>query len=303
MEGVDLEIGTLEIFVAAVEEKSLSRAAERASLVTSSASKRIAELERRLGVRLLDRHGRGVTPTPAGEVLYQQAKAILRQVTQARASLAAFSASGVPQIRLVANSSTVQQFLPREISAFAKIAPGARVDLTEAFSYDVARLVADGEADIGLYHAAHPAPGVISMPYRSDLEALVVPLGHPLSARTSLALEEALDFDFLGFFPRHSLEEFLLLAGPTLSRPLRVRAQVSNPEARCGLVREGLGVAIVPAAIARNHAARMGLAVIPLTDAWAHRQMWICIRNVDTLSATGRAFLAQLSSRAGEPPP
>lgn len=298
-----MEFSTLEIFVAAVEGKSLSKAAEKASLVTSAASKRISELERRLGVRLLERHGRGVSPTPAGEVLYQQAKAILRQVTQARASLAAFSASGVPQIRLVANSSTVQQFLPREISAFARVSPGARVDLTEAFSYDVARLVADGEADIGLYHAAHPAPGVTSMPYRSDLEALVVPLGHPLADRKSLALEDALDFDFLGFFPRHSLEEFMLLAGPTMSRPLRVRAQVSNPEARCGLVREGLGVAIVPAAIARNHAERMGLVVIPLTDFWAHRQMWVCVRNVETLSAGGQAFLAQLRGRAEEPPP
>ena len=298
-----MEFATLEIFVAAVEEKSLSRAAEKASLVTSAASKRVSELERRLGVRLLERHGRGVTPTPAGELLYQQAKAILRQVTQARTSLAAFSASGVPQIRLVANSSTVQQFLPREISAFAQVWPGARVDLTEAFSYDVARLVADGEADIGLYHAAHPAAGVVSMPYRTDLEALVVPVGHPLAERASLALEDALDFDFLGFFPRHSLDEFMALAGPTLSRPLRVRAQVSNPEARCGLVREGLGVAIVPLAIARNHAARLGLVVIPLTDAWARRQMWVCVRNAGALSATGQAFLAQLRSRAGEPPP
>ncbi|QHI96870.1 LysR family transcriptional regulator [Xylophilus rhododendri] len=298
-----MEFGTLEIFVAAVEEKSLSRAAERASLVTSAASKRISELERRLGVKLLDRHGRGVTPTPAGEVLYQQARAILRQVGQARTSLAAFSASGLPQIRLVANSSTVQQFLPREISAFAQVAPGARIDLTEAFSYDVPRLVADGEADIGLYHAAHPAAGVVSMRYRSDLEALVVPLGHPLAGRSSVALDDALDYDFLGFFPRHSLEEFLLLIGPGLSRPLRVRAQVSNPEARCGLVREGLGVAIVPSAIARHHAGRMGLAVIPMTDAWAHRQMWICVRDAAKLSSAGKAFLQQLQSRADEPPP
>lgn len=298
-----MEFGTLEIFVAAVEEKSLSRAAERASLVTSAASKRISELERRLGVRLLERHGRGVRTTPAGEVLYQQAKTILRQVTQARRSLAAFSASGLPQIRLVSNSSAVQQFLPREISAFARIAPGARVDLTEAFSYDVPRLVADGEADIGLYHAAHSASGVVSMPYRNDLEALVVPLGHPLAGRASLRIEEALDFDFLGFFPRHSLEEFLLLAGPSISRPLRVRAQVSNPEARCGLVREGLGVAIVPSAIARNHAQRLGLAVLPLEDAWARRQIWVCVRDAEKLSDAGRAFLAQLLSRADEPPP
>lgn len=289
-----MEFATLEIFVAAVEERSLSRAAERANLVTSAASKRIAELERRLGVRLLERHGRGVTPTPAGDLLFQQARAILRQVKQARASMAAFAGNGMQQIRLVANSSTVQQFLPHEISSFAKSAPESRVDLTEAFSYDVPRLVADGEADIGIYHAAHPAIGVVSWPYREDREVLVVPPGHPLASRGRLALEDALDYDFLGFFPRHSLEEFVLLAGSSLSRPPRVRAQVSNPEARCGLVREGLGVAVVPEAVARHHAARMGLVVLELSDAWAQRQMWVCVRSAEGLTSPARAFLAQL---------
>ncbi|MEF7615709.1 LysR family transcriptional regulator [Aquincola sp. MAHUQ-54] len=291
-----MEFSSLEILVAAIEEKSLSRAAERMHLVTSAASKRIAELERRLGTQLLHRHGRGVEPTPAGAMLYQQAKVILRNIAQARSSLASFSASGVPQIRLVANLSAVQQFLPREISTFSRISDDARVDLTEAYSYDVPRRVADDEAHIGIYHAAHPASGVVSMPYRRDRSGLVVPAGHPLASRPQVRLEEALDYDFLGYFPRHSLEEFLLLAGPTLSRPLRVRAQVSNPEARCNLVREGLGLAIVPIGIARHYEASMGLVVIPLEDPWALRQLWVCVRDIQKLSAPARAFLDHLQA-------
>lgn len=289
-----MDLSSLEILIAAIEEKSLSRAAERVHLVTSAASKRISELERRLGTTLLRRHGRGVEPTPAGAMLYQQAKTILRNVAQARSSLAAYASSGVPNIRLVSNSSTVLQFLPTDISAFARKVPAARVDLVEAFSYDVPRMVADGQADIGIYHAEHPSSGVVSMPYRTDRLGLVVPVGHPLSQRTTLRLDEALDYDFLGNFPRHSLEEFLTLAGATVTRPMKVRAQVSNPEARCAMVREGMGLAIMPEGIARNYESRLGLVVLPLSDAWATRQLYVCVRDLNALSPQSQALLEHL---------
>ena len=61
-----MDLSSLEILIAAIEEKSLSRGAERVHLVTSAVSKRITELERRLGTTLLRRHGRGVEATPAG---------------------------------------------------------------------------------------------------------------------------------------------------------------------------------------------------------------------------------------------
>jgi DNA-binding transcriptional LysR family regulator len=227
-------------------------------------------------------------------VLYQQAKVILRTVAQARDSLAAYSSGGVPSIRLVANSSAVLQFLPREISSFARKMPAARVDLLEAFSYDAPRMVADGQADIGIYHAEHPASGVVSRPYRRDRIALVVPVGHPLSGRESLRFNDALDYDFLGNFPRHSLEEFLTLAGASITRPERVRAQVSNPEARCAMVREGLGLAVMPEGIASNYVGRMGLVVVPLSDAWAERHLFVCVRDPQALSPQVKALLDHL---------
>lgn len=292
MPGMDL--ASLEILVAAIEEKSLSRAAERVHLVTSAASKRISELERRLGTTLLQRHGRGVHATPAGAVLYHQAKVILRNVAQARDSLAAYASSGAPSIRLVANSSSLLQFLPRDIASFSRKMPGTRVDLLEAFSYDVPRMVADGQAEIGVYHAEHPASGVVSIAYRSDRIGLVVPVGHPLSRRKGMRFNDALDYDILGYFPRHSLDEFLTLAGATITRPVRVRAQVSNPEARCAMVREGLGLAVMPEGIARNYVDRMGLVVVPLVDAWAERHLYACARDVDALSPQAKALLDHL---------
>jgi DNA-binding transcriptional LysR family regulator len=286
-----VDIPLLEMFVAAVEEGSLSRAAERESLVISAASKRIAELERQVGTTLLRRHGRGVEPTQAGTMLYQRAKAILRGISLARDALTAFSGHGVPKIRLAANPSITVQFLPGDLSAFLRRHPNSHVDLVEAFSPDIPRMVSNGEADIGLYHGEGPSPGLTSVKYRSDRVGLVVPGGHPLESRQVVALEEALDYQFLGYFPRHTLALFMEMVGNTLSRPPTVRSQISSYEARCRMVAEGLGLAIVPEIVARTYVKLMNVTLLTLSDTWAARSMYACTRDPNTLPAdTQRLF-------------
>ncbi|OZI21095.1 LysR family transcriptional regulator [Bordetella genomosp. 9] len=289
-----LDVPALEIFVAAVEEKSLSRAAERENVVASAASRRIADLERHLHRTLLHRHGRGVEPTPAGVLLYQRAKAILRSVQLAEQAIDSYSADGQAKIRLAANPSTLLQFLPAPMARFLAGRDNVAVDLLEAHSFDIPRMVADATVDVGIYHADRAAAGVSSFPFRSDRVGLVVPRGHPLASRASLRLEEALDYELLGYFPRHSLDQFLDYIGQTVSRPPRVKLQVSNFETRCRMIREGLGIAVVPEGIARNYLSEMGLVLVALEDAWAERQFFVCVRDAATMSPLMADLLAAL---------
>ena len=291
---IRIDIPALEMFVAAVEEKSLSRAAERENIVTSAASKRMIELERQLGVVLLLRHGSGVEPTPAGLSLYQRAKAILRSVQLAAHTVGEFAPTGIAKIRLAANRSTMVQFVPALISRYLLRTPDTRLDLLERLSFDIPRLVAEGEADIGIYHSVRPAPGVTSHAFRVDHVVLVVPHGHALEAKAPLFLEDAIDYDFIGYFPRHSFEAFMQLAELSISRPLNVRVQVTNFEARCRLVSEGLGLAIMPEQIARTHASRLGLSLLALKDDWATRQFYLCVRDPASLSPPVSDLLAYL---------
>ena len=292
---IRLDIPSLEIFVAAVDEKSLSRAAERENVVTSAASKRVAELERQLGTVLLRRHGRGVEPTPAGAVLYQRARAILRSLKLAEDAVTAFSPQGVPKVRLAANRSTIIQFLPADIAGFLARQPGLHIDLLEAVSGDIPRLVIEGEADLGIYHATSASPGVASFPYRSDRVTLVVPRRHRLAERGAVFLEEAIDDEFIGYFPRHSYEAFLDLAQRSLSRPLTVTFQVRDYEARCSMVAEGLGIAMIPEHVAQAHIKSLGLVRLALKDDWAARQFFVCVRDEASLPEPAAALLAHLS--------
>ncbi|WP_454694705.1 LysR family transcriptional regulator [Achromobacter aegrifaciens] len=295
-----LDIPALEIFVAAVEEKSLSKAAERENLVTSAASKRVAELERHLERTLLHRHGRGVEPTPAGALLYQRAKAILRSVQLTESAINGYSTDGQAKIRLASNPSTILQFLPGVMGRFLADRRDVSVDLLDAHSYDIPRMVAEASVDIGIYHADHPVPGVASFPFRRDRVGLVVPVGHPLAGRAELFLEDALDYDLLGYFPRHSLDQFLAYVGQSLTRPPNVKLQVSNFETRCRMIREGLGIGIVPEGIARNYLASMGLVLLRLRDAWAERQFYVCVRDAAQLARPVEELLRALTAPAAD---
>ncbi|MBP6020580.1 MAG: LysR family transcriptional regulator [Burkholderiaceae bacterium] len=274
-----MDLTSLAIFIAAVEEKSFSKAAEREDRVISAVSKRIAELEKNLDKILLYRHNRGVEPTPAGTLLYQRAKAILRSVELTEVAISSFSSEGQMKIRLAANPSSILQFLPSLMGRFLKNRSELSIDLLEANSFDIPRLTSDGTVDIGLYHANRPAPGVHSIPFTQDRVGLVVPIGHPLAHREALYLEEALDYDFLGYFPQHSLDRFLAYVGESISRPPNVKLQVSNFETRCSMIREGLGIGIVPEQIAQNYLQSMGLVLLRLNDDWAQRDFYLCLRD------------------------
>src|SRR5262249_47409268 len=73
----DLDLTTLRLFVAVCETQNMARAGEQAHIVASAISKRLAQLEETVGATLLERRRRGVTPTPAGEMVLTHARAML----------------------------------------------------------------------------------------------------------------------------------------------------------------------------------------------------------------------------------
>lgn len=297
---MNIDLDALRTLVAAIEERSFARAAEREGLVTSAVSKRIAELERTLGTTVLQRHNRGVTPTPAGSALYHRAKAILAQVAGLSGFVDEFAGDGTPKIQLVANRSAIILFLPKELKLYQDTqAQRVRIDLIEAYSSEIPRLVVEKSLDMGIYHAAGPAPGVYSVPYHRDRVVLVVPNGHPLQEHESVHLEQARKYDFLGYFPRHSFEAFMELAGHTLQGPLNVKIQVSNYEARCKMIREGLGIGIMPEGIADTYTGQLGLAKVHLRDDWAHRQLYLCVRDPESLRESSRSLFEFFLRQAG----
>jgi DNA-binding transcriptional LysR family regulator len=287
---------TLKLFVALAEERSIAGAAAREHVVASAASKRLAQLEGDFGVTLFVRHAKGVDLTPAGTALLQRARDILRSIEATEHEVADYAQDGFAHVRLVANHSSLVQFLPGDLAAFLDVHPRVKIDLAERFSVDVARVVGDGVADVGIFCSPAAPTGLAVLPYRRDELVLVVPRGHPLAGGGDVAFRDTLPFEFVGFFP-NLLIESVYPAVASRSRS-RVRVQIVNFDATCRMVRAGLGVALVPVGSAQPHLADGGLVLVHLSDPWVHRQSRICFRDGDEGRPGVRDLAAFLAGRA-----
>src|SRR5690242_16266667 len=100
-----LDLLTLKLFVAIVEEQSMAKAAEREHIAPSALSRRISDLEETLGTPLLHRHHKGIDPTPAGRALIQHARTVIRDLVQLESELVEFSKGTRGHVRIFANES------------------------------------------------------------------------------------------------------------------------------------------------------------------------------------------------------
>lgn len=289
------EFSTLHVFVAIAETGSLSGAARRVNLAVSAVSKRLLDLENYSGTTLFDRHGRGVSLTPAGRSLLVHARDLLLRVDMLRADLSEFAKGSRGVVRLAANESVITQFLPDDLPAFLRQHPGIAVTVTELQSEGVVAAVLEGRCDLGIFvDGAVGQLGLATFPYRGDELCVVLPHRHPLARRRSARFEELLEHDFVAQERSSSISQLLVAKG--VSR-LRFRVQVRSFHSVCRMVEANLGLAILPRNVAALHARSMELTVIGLREAWASRQHLIGVRAVDALAHPARVLLQDL--RAG----
>ncbi|CAM5686047.1 LysR family transcriptional regulator [Streptomyces canus] len=189
----DLETRELRYFVAVAEELHFGRAAGRLGIAQPPLSRAIARLERRLGVRLLDRDRRGVALTEAGSVLLREAGAALDAVAAAARRT---RRAGDPKQPLVlatkagASHEVLRQLL--DTVAGEPEAPPIEILLCEVG--EQARLLRDGHADVALMH--HPyddLAGFDSEDLHVEGQVAIVPAGHPLASRAELTLADVQD--------------------------------------------------------------------------------------------------------------
>lgn len=291
---------TLTLFVAVCEEGNIGRAAEREAIVPSAISKRIAALEDELGVTVLVRGRRGIEPTPAGEVLLRQARDILRMMERAHGEVAEFSSGVVGSVRVLASLSVLAELLPEDVARFLSDYTAVRVSLEERVSSEIVRSVREGRADFGVCWDAADLEGLDTVPYRSDRLGVVVPPGHPLAGRSSLAFADTLDFDHVDVLPGGTVQIMLQRQAAIAGRSLRYRIQVTTLDAATRIVAANLAIAVVPREVAGPAVQALGLRLVPLSDAWARRRFVICTRRGAPLSATGRLLVTFLRERAAE---
>lgn len=290
---------TLRLFVAVADERSLTRAAEREHLALAAVSKRISDLESQLGVNLLYRQPKGVELSPAGHALLHHARNLLDGLQQMDADLSEFSQGVKGHVRIHANTSAIIEFLPEDLSDFARLHPEVKIDLEERVSSDTLRALREGLTDIGIFAGHMPADDLQVFSYREDRLVLVTPRDHTLADHSNIALRDAAGFDFIGLQQDASLHALLQQSAQQVGTPLRLRIQVRSFEAICRMIHTGMGIGVLPEQVVRNYLPALDVAIVPLTDPWARRELKLGVRNLESLSVTARQMLDHLTAREG----
>jgi DNA-binding transcriptional LysR family regulator len=287
------DLASLALFVRIAETRSITKAAKANHIALAAASRRIAQLEGQFGVQLLFRTAKGVEVTPAGNALLFHARQMLSQVDEMRAEISDYSKGVKGMVRIQANASALAQYLPDDLAKFAASHPAIKISLEEERSGAIVEAVHRGATDVGVVMEGADADGLQLLDYRADTLGAVVPKKHPVRAR-KLAFAKLLDEDFVGLESTTVISQLMLAEADRAGKPLRLRVQVKSFDVVARLVQAGLGIGVLPEAASQAFAGPMGLRVISLTDPWATRRMFLCVRQYATLSAPARQLVDHL---------
>jgi DNA-binding transcriptional LysR family regulator len=288
----------LRLFVAIVEAGSISRGAEAAHLALASASARVSGMEAALGVSLLDRSRRGVAPTAAGRALLHHARSIGAAVEQMRGDLRGFASGLKGEIRMLSNTAALVELLPGALRSFLAAHPDVDIDIEERTSADIVLAVAEGRAEFGVVANTTDLAQLETIPLSADRLVLIVPAAHPLASRDAVLFAELIDEPFVGL-TAGALHTHLADHAARFGRRINYRVRLRSFDAVARLVEAGVGLGILPMAAAA-HCGVSGLAIVPLLDEWASRQLLICAPAFAALSRHARLFADQIIRNAGD---
>jgi DNA-binding transcriptional LysR family regulator len=246
---VDFDLRQLEIFRRVVELESFSKAAEVVFLAQASVSERIANLENMLGLKLLDRLGRRVVPTKAGELLYKHALNLLEMKRLACAEMEDFLGIRRGEVRIGGSTIPGEYILPKAIALFREKSPLASVRLTIADSGEIEKRVLDGDLELGVIGSKRTRGNLASHELWKDELVLAVPSQHRYAKRNSVSITELVREPFIlresGSGTLRTLEDYLQNTGPEGINALNVVARLGSSTSVKEGIKAGLGVSIL----------------------------------------------------------
>lgn len=289
-----MKLRQLEYFVRIVDTGSITRASQLLHVAQPALSQQVSQLEDELGVKLMSRTVRGITPTEAGTAVYRQAKLILKQVEatvlvarQAEAGPAGTVTVGLPWTV----AAVLGLALLAEVQARLK---AVRLEIVEGPSSVLANLLAEGKLDVAVLFDSPANSGIEMRPVLSEALYFVGRRG-ALEGRTRIALAEIGDYPLLLMSRPNGIRELvdsrLALAG---IRP-RVAAEINAPSLLMDAVKAGIGYAVLPASGIED-SVRGGLVdAAELEDGVLRRTLFISTSRLFVLSSAAEHVSAVLA--------
>lgn len=182
-----MKINALRDFLAVAERGSLRAAARQLGLGQPAMTRSIQELEKELGVVLLERRAKGVVLTPMGEVFLRRASAIRSEMARAQDELDQLTGLAQGRVRMCLSTAVHMALLPDALRPFRERYPQVRLEIIDAVLPRVERELVDGTLDLYIGPVFDEVAGELAVEKLFDNErAVVCRKGHPLAGARSL---------------------------------------------------------------------------------------------------------------------
>jgi DNA-binding transcriptional LysR family regulator len=248
---IDFDLRQLEVFKRVVELQSFSKAADAVHLAQASVSERIATLESQVGIRLLDRLGRQVVPTKAGEILFKHAVLLLEMKENACLEMQEFLGVRKGTVRIGGSTIPGEYILPAVIGRFHQQYPLVTVDLSVGDTGDIEKQVLEGDLELGVVGSRLTNRSLWLRELWKDQLVLAIPSAHRWSKRREISAHELFEEPFImreeGSGTLRVIEHFLQRSQPKGADSLKVVAHLGSSTAVKQGILSGFGVSILSA--------------------------------------------------------
>lgn len=247
-----MDLRQLRYFVTVAEELNFSRAALRLHMSQPPLSHQIKALEDELGVVLLERNRREVKLTPAGRVFLADSRALLDQAQVATQRARQSDSGQAGSLRVGMAPSAIDRLLPGFMSGMRAHLPLVQVVLIDMGSDEQVRSLAQDRLDLGFVHARVAAKALERRAIYAEGLALVLPGDHPLAQRPDIDLRDLAEEPMVSFSREHrsALFDSLVAACMNAGFSPRLVHVARHPLSMFQMVRQGLGICIVPESFA-----------------------------------------------------
>ncbi len=292
-----METKQLRTFTAIVDLASFTRAARRLSLSQSAISQQIGALERQHVVKLIDRPGAGARPTAAGEILLQYARQILTKVEEAQRVLADYEHAGAGVLRIGAGGATCHYLLPSILKELRDRFPKLELHVLSGHTRLTLERLHEGDLDAGILTlpVSQPKLRILNLG-RDELVSIVAP-SHPWAARRRVHADEFAGQPLLIYERRSQtfalIERLLLEAGVFP----QIAMEMDHLGAVVGMVRVGLGVAIVPCWAVAAEVASGNVVTVSIGKSGLFRSWGLGFRDENQQPQQLKAFVRLCSER------
>jgi DNA-binding transcriptional LysR family regulator len=249
MPSIDFDLRQLEIFCKVVELQSFSKAADSVFLTQASVSERISNLEKMIGARLLDRLGRQIVPTKAGELLYRHATRLLDMKKTAIQEMEGFLGLAQGEIRIGGSTIPGEYILPKKIGLFREKYPFVSIILIVADTGEIEKFVFDGDLELGVIGSKSAYENLLHYDLWKDELVLTIAVDHRWSKKRSITLKELSEEPFIlretGSATLRIMDEYLKDAGLNGTKALNVIARLGTSTSVKEGIKSGFGVSIL----------------------------------------------------------